>query len=121
MPFYNWFQWGGFLNQSGYKTGQLYGDSLAFGRLMYYHRIMKGTLLDGAYGGVSLELGRYGVPLLPDAPTGLLTSGSLFIGSDTPIGPAYLALWTRGGRQPELLLLPGPGLLKNLRFRSDTG
>jgi NTE family protein len=91
LPLYSWFQWGGFLNQSGYKTGQLYGDSLAFGRLMYYKRIMKGTLLDGAFGGATLELGRYGVPLLPDAPTGLLTSGSLFIGADTPIGPAYLA------------------------------
>ena len=91
LPSYSWFQWGGFLNQSGYKTGQLYGDSIAFGRLMYYKRIMKGTLLDGAFGGVSLEMGRYGVPLLPDAPTGLLTSGSLFIGSDTPLGPAYLA------------------------------
>jgi len=91
LPFYNWFQWGGFLNQSGYKTGQLYGENLAFGRLMYYHRIWKGSLLDGAYGGASLELGRYGVPLLPNAPTGLLTSGSLFIGTDTPIGPAYLA------------------------------
>ncbi len=91
LPLYNWFQWGGFLQQSGYKTGQLYGNSLAYGRLMYYHRIMKGTLLDGAYGGASLELGRVGVPLLPDAPTGLLTSGSLFVGADTPIGPAYLA------------------------------
>lgn len=81
----------GFLNQSGYKTGQLFGNSLAFGRLMYYQRIMKGSLLDGAYGGLSLELGRVGTPLLPDSPTGLLTSGSVFIGMDTPIGPAYLA------------------------------
>jgi len=91
LPLYSWFQWGGFLTQSGYKTGQLYGNNLAFGRLMYYQRIMKGTFLDGAYGGMSLELGRVGVPLLPDAPTGLLTSGSLFVGMDTPIGPAYLA------------------------------
>ena len=90
LPAYSWFQWGGFLQQSGYKTGQLYGNSMTFGRVMYYHRIMRGTLLDGAYGGVSMEFGRYGVPLLPDAPTGLLTSGSIFIGSDTPIGPAYL-------------------------------
>ena len=94
---------------------------MAFGRLMYYHRIMKGTLLDGAYGGVSLELGRYGVPLLPDAPTGLLTSGSLFIGIGHAHRPGLPGVWTRAGRQPELLLLPGPGLLKNLRFRSDTG
>ena len=91
LPLYSWFQWGGFLNQSGYRTGQIYGNSLAFGRLMYYKRIMKGTLLDGAFGGASLEMGRYGVPLVPDAPTGLLTSGSLFIGADTPVGPAYLA------------------------------
>ena len=90
LPLYSWFQWGGFLQQSGYKTGQLYGNSMTYGRVMYYHRIMRGTILDGAYGGMSLELGRYGVPLLPDAPTGLVTSGSLFIGADTPIGPAYL-------------------------------
>ncbi len=72
--------------------------AMTFGRLMYYHRIMKGTLLDGAYGGVSLELGRYGVPLLPDAPTGLLTSGSLFIGSGHTHRPglpgAMDARWT---------------------------
>jgi NTE family protein len=90
LPLYSWFQWGGFLQQSGYKTGQLYGNSMTYGRAMYYHRIMRGTMLDGAFGGVSLEMGRYGVPLLPDAPSGLLTSGSLFIGADTPIGPAYL-------------------------------
>ena len=90
LPAYSWFQWGGFLQQSGYKTGQLYGNSMTYGRAMYYHRIMRGTMLDGAYGGVSLEMGRYGVPLLPDAPSGVLTSGSLFIGADTPIGPAYL-------------------------------
>ena len=90
LPAYSWFQWGGFLQQSGYKTGQLYGNSMTYGRAMYYHRIMRGTMLDGAFGGVSLEMGRYGVPLLPDAPSGLLTSGSLFIGADTPIGPAYL-------------------------------
>ena len=90
LPAYSWFQWGGFLQQSGYKTGQLYANSMTYGRVMYYHRIMRGTLLDGAYGGVSMEFGRYGVPLLPDAPTGLLTSGSLFIGADTPVGPAYL-------------------------------
>jgi len=90
LPLYSWFQWGGFLQQSGYKTGQLYASNMTYGRLMYYHRIMRGTMLDGAYGGVSLELGRYGVPLLPDAPSGLLTSGSVFIGADTPIGPAYL-------------------------------
>jgi len=90
LPRYNQFQWGGFLTQSGYKTGQLYGENLAFGRLMYYHRIRRASLLEGAYGGVSLELGKVGDPLVFDSPEGLLKSGSLFIGADTPVGPAYL-------------------------------
>lgn len=90
IPYYNQFQWGGFLQQSGYKTGQLYGENLSFGRVIYYHRIMKGSLLQGAYGGFSLEAGRVGGPLVPGSPEGLLKSASLFVASDTPLGPAYL-------------------------------
>ncbi len=90
LPRYNQFQWGGFLSQSGYKNGQLYGANLTYGRLMYYHRLWHASLLEGAYGGISMELGRVGDPLVSGSPEGLLKSGSLFIGSDTPIGPAYL-------------------------------
>lgn len=90
LPVYNQFQWGGFLQQSGFKTGQLYGEKLGFGRMMYYHRIMRGTFLEGAYGGFSLEAGKVSDPLVPGSPDGLLKSGSLFIASDTPLGPAYL-------------------------------
>ena len=90
LPAYDQFQWGGFLQQSGYATGQLLGQSMKFGRLMYYNRIMKGTLLEGAYGGISLEAGQVDKPLVSGNPTGLLKSASLFIGVDSPIGPAYL-------------------------------
>ena len=90
LPRYDQFQWGGFLEQSGYRIGQLYGENIAYGRLMYYHRIMRGSLLNGAYGGFSLEAGRVGNPLVPGNPDGLLKSASIFIASDTPIGPAYL-------------------------------
>jgi NTE family protein len=90
LPYYDQFQWGGFLQQSGYKTGQLYGENLSFGKAVYYHRIMKGTLLEGAYGGFSLEAGRVGNPLVPGSPEGLLKSGSLFVAADSPLGPAYL-------------------------------
>lgn len=90
LPRYDQFQWGGFLQQSGYVTGQLVGQNLRFGRVMYYHRIMKGTLFDGAYGGFSLEAGRVGDPLVRGNDDGWLRSGSLFVGIDTPIGPAYL-------------------------------
>jgi NTE family protein len=90
LPKYDQFQWGGFLQQSGYATGQLVGESLKFARVMYYHRIMRGTLLDGAYGGFSLEAGKIGHPLVPGNSTELLKSSSIFLGTDTPIGPAYL-------------------------------
>jgi NTE family protein len=90
LPRYDQFQWGGFLVQSGYATGQLAGESLKFGRIMYYHRIMRGTFLDGAYGGFSLEAGKIGEPLVPGNSDDWLKSGSIYVGSDTPIGPAYL-------------------------------
>jgi NTE family protein len=57
---------------------------------MYYHRIMSGTLLEGAYGGVSLEAGRIGNPLVAGNSEDWLKSSSVFIGSDSPIGPLYL-------------------------------
>jgi NTE family protein len=90
LPRYDQFQWGGFLQQSGYATGQLLGENLTFGRLMYYHRILRGSLLEGAYGGLSLEVGRVGHPLVPGGPEGVLKSASLFVAVDSPIGPAYL-------------------------------
>lgn len=90
LPYYDQFQWGGFMQQSGYKTGQLYGENMTYGRAMYFHRIMRSSLLEGAYGGFSLEAGRVGGPLVPGSPEGLLKSGSVFVASDTPLGPAYL-------------------------------
>jgi NTE family protein len=91
LPTYDLFAWGGFLRQSGYATGQLLGQNLTFGRVMYYNRIFHGTLFEGAYGGLSLELGKVGDPLVAGNPDGWLKSGSLFVGMDSPLGPAYLA------------------------------
>jgi NTE family protein len=90
LPRYDQFQWGGFLQQSGYATGQLLGQRLRFGRVIYYHRIMKGTLLQGAYGGLSVEVGEVDEPLVSGNYDGVRKSGSIFGGIDTPIGPAYL-------------------------------
>jgi NTE family protein len=90
LPKYDLFQWGGFLQQSGYATGQLLGEDLKFGRLMYYHRILPGSLLDGVYGGVSYEVGQVGSPVVPGSPEGMLQSGCIFIAADSPIGPVYI-------------------------------
>jgi NTE family protein len=90
LPRYDEFQWGGFLQQSGYASGQLYGEDLKFARLLYYHRILKGSLLEGVYGGLSLEVGQIGSPLVPGSPDGTLGSACLFFGADSPIGPIYI-------------------------------
>jgi NTE family protein len=90
LPRYDLFQWGGFLQQSGYPTGSLAGQKLAFGRLMYYHRILRGSIFEGAYGGISLEIGKVREPLVQDSPTDLLKSAAIFVAADSPVGPAYL-------------------------------
>ena len=90
LPRHDLFQWGGFLQQSGYATGQLLGEDIKFARLMYSHKILQGTLLEGAYGGISIEAGQVGAPLVSGSPEGVLGSACAFIGVDTPIGPVYL-------------------------------
>jgi len=90
LPRYDQFQWGGFLEQSGYATGQLIGENLRFGRVMYYHRILPSSLLEGAYGGISLEYGKVGKPLVPGNSDQWRKSASIFAATDTPVGPAYL-------------------------------
>jgi len=90
LPRYDLFQWGGFLQQSGYPSGALIGQNIEFGRLMYYQRVFKGTLFEGAFAGISAEVGKVGDPLVPGSPDGTLKSSSVFVGADTPFGPAYL-------------------------------
>jgi len=90
LPVYDQFSFGGFLRLSGYQTGQFYGESITFGRLVYYHKLSKAVLTEGVYAGASLEAGRIGGQLLPGNATGLVTTGSVFLASDTPLGPMYL-------------------------------
>jgi NTE family protein len=90
IPAYDQFQWGGFLQQSGYRTGALLGESIAFGRLVYFNRLARFTLVPGIYAGFSLEAGRVGTPLIPGNQTGTLLSAAAFFGLDSPIGPVYL-------------------------------
>ena len=89
LPRYDLFQWGGFLQQSGYSTGALVTDHFTFARLLYYNKFIRQRLLEGVYAGFSLEAGKYGTPLVPGSPTGFLKSASVFLGADTPVGPLY--------------------------------
>jgi NTE family protein len=97
LPVYDLFQWGGFLQQSGYRPGALLGDHLDFGRLIYYRRIVRQTLLEGIYVGASLEMGRMRGSPFPDTPTGWIKSGALFVGLDSFIGPIYFGYGRSSG------------------------
>ena len=90
LPAYDLFQWGGFLQQSGYPTGALLGEKLAFGRVEYSYKLLNQRLLEGLYAGVSLEAGRVGAPVVPGNNAGLLKSAAVYVGADTPLGPFYL-------------------------------
>jgi NTE family protein len=57
---------------------------------MYYHRILRGSIFEGAYGGISLEFGKVREPLVRDSPDGLLKSAAIYVAADSPLGPAYL-------------------------------
>ena len=109
LPNYDQFQWGGFLTQSGYASGQLVGAEMQFGQAMYYRRIVRGGFFDGAYGGVSLEAGRYESPLVPGNTSGTLKSVALFVAGDTLLGPVYLGYgWAADGTRSLYLFLGRP-------------
>lgn len=107
LPRYDFFQWGGFLRQSGYTTGQLLGGDLQFARAVYYNRLARQSLLEGIYAGASLEVGRMGQQLVPGGPNGVLVSGSIFLGLDTPLGPLYVAYGRGGGGNHAFYLFLG--------------
>jgi NTE family protein len=66
-------------------------------------------LLEGIYGGFSLEVGRVGNPLIPGNEQGTLKSASLLLGVDTPIGPLYLGYgWANHGYGAAYLYLGRP-------------
>ena len=91
LPFYDYFSYGGFMRMTGYRDGQLRNEAMAYGRLTYMNQMFKMALLEGVYGGASLEAARLGDPLVPTGIQGNVGSGSLFLAVDTPLGPAYLA------------------------------
>jgi NTE family protein len=92
MPAYESFLLGGPLRLSGFRLNQFAGREYAFGRAMYYNRVLAlpDILGSGVYVGGSAEVGmmRDRYDQLPSG--GTLYSGSLFVGADTFAGPLYL-------------------------------
>ena len=109
LPTNDLVQWGGFQQQSGYRSNQLLGQSLNYGKIVYLNQLIKRGLFEGAYVGGSIEVGRVGGPVMPASNGGMLLSGSIFIAMDTPLGPIYLAYGqSRDGNSSAYIYLGRP-------------
>jgi len=92
LPAYELFSLGGFLQLSGYRTGQLLGTEMRFGRVAYNYRLAGPGLLDGIVVGASLEAGRIGDSVFGADKDRLRRGRALYLALDTLIGPVYLAI-----------------------------
>jgi NTE family protein len=109
MPAYETFTLGGPLRLSGYRIDEFSGRQMAFGRLMYYQRAvhLPDLLGSGVYAGASLEAGQMSKRFDGTSPQGTIWSGSVFLGADTFLGPAYFGLGAGEGGRWSLYLLVG--------------
>lgn len=84
---------GGFHQLSGYRSGQLDGNSVVFARLTWYRRSLTAPLFTrGFFVGATLEAGN-AWQRWADVRTHALRSGmSAFLGADTGLGPVYFGL-----------------------------
>jgi len=97
LPAYDLFASGGFLRGSGYRPGALIGDRIQFARVLYYQKLVRQTLLEGMYAGLSVEVLKMGGSPAPNTPVGWIKSGSVYLGVDTILGPLYLAYGQSSG------------------------
>jgi NTE family protein len=98
---------GGFQRLSGYKTGELAGDELLLGRVVYNYRLATAGFLDGAYAGVSLEAGRIGERVYGAGRAESRYGSSVYVAFDTPLGPVYLAYGRADNRRQALYFFLG--------------
>jgi len=106
LPFYDPFTLGGFMGLSGLNTGQLRGQSVAFGKLITYHKVGSSFIGDLYLGG-SIESGNVWTEDEKQFDlSNLRLAGSVFVGYDTILGPLYIAFGhADGGRNAGYLFL----------------
>ncbi|MGH9366389.1 MAG: BamA/TamA family outer membrane protein, partial [Thermoanaerobaculia bacterium] len=97
-PLFFGFRLGGLFNLSGRPVGQLSGNTLAFGSLTLRYRLNKtpGTIIKGLYVGASAEVGNVWQTRNEASASDLLHAGSVFVVTDTLLGPVYFAYGNSG-------------------------
>ena len=91
-PIFDQFSLGGFLQLSGYRPGELIGETVSLGRVSYYQQMsnLQNPFGKHIYAGVSAEIARASgnVSFLSDGQ--IKNSYSVFAGFDTVLGPLFL-------------------------------
>ncbi|MDH0866891.1 patatin-like phospholipase family protein [Mitsuaria sp. GD03876] len=84
---------GGFHQLSGYKPNQLSGNSLLFTRATYYRRLNDSPLFSrGFFVGGTLEAGNTWLSRRDISVKDMRYASSVFLGSDTGLGPLYVGI-----------------------------
>jgi NTE family protein len=89
-PVERWYELGGFGRLSGLVPDQLSGRQLGLVTLAYHRRLNSIDFL-ATYAGVTLEAGNVWNYADDIRFSDLRTSGSIFVGAESPLGPIYLA------------------------------
>ncbi len=109
LPAYDAGFLGGFLNLSGFATGQVIGDKLRYGQIRAERIIGNAPL--GLRGdlrlGLALEAGKVGTPYTETGRKGWLNSSTVFLGGETSLGPVYLGIGHAGSGQTNAYLFIG--------------
>jgi len=105
----NLYTLGGFLRLSGLYPNQLLGERGGIARVMYYRELTKfnlGSMTQRMFVGASVETGNVYNQGDPVTWSSLRLSGSIFVGADTSLGPAYLGYgYDESGQQSGYLVI----------------
>jgi NTE family protein len=106
-PFQSLYRLGGFGNLSGFEKDELSGQHAAIARGIYMHKIVNSMFFE-SYAGVTVEAGNVWQDKDSIDWDNNIVAGSLFIGADTPIGPAYLSYGRNDQDRESIYLIIGP-------------
>jgi NTE family protein len=105
----NLYTLGGFLRLSGLYPNQLIGERGGIARVMYYRELTKfnlGSMTQRMFAGASIETGNVYNQGDPVTWPSLRLSGSIFVGADTILGPAYLGYgYDQSGQESAYLVI----------------
>lgn len=107
-PLHNRYQLGGFLNLSGLSLNEISGQHLGLMTLVYQRRLSAGAFLS-TYAGAAIQAGNVWEDKDDISSNNVIGSGTLFVGTDTPVGPVYVGFGlAEGGNNAGYLFLGQP-------------